>query len=214
MTQAIPQSSSDNSSGPPHGGQAFLEETRIGELSAAAQLLLIGTYLIGTREQTYFIQTDADELRVPFVQSVVGAHDTWKAPDKLESLIGLALQDHGAGPDSSDWRPGTPSRPEDQAALWRDVELTRSPLAGIALLGFSLWSPSEIQRVAAATVLHVFTEGAYPAASQVLYSFLQSTDSIAAQVAAAALKSRFEMPPTDTSTKPQAFGCYRFGWPR
>ena len=172
---------------PPTGGRAFMDASRAGQLSSAAQLLLLGTYLLGSTDQIIAAQPDADDLSVPYVESFDGSLESWKNPDSLESLTRMAMQDHGVPRESLDWRPGIPCRPEEQLALWRDVELTRRALSAVALISLSVWSESEIQRVAASAAVHSLTTGTYAVAVHVLERALASRDPLAAEMAAVAL---------------------------
>ncbi|NYG22451.1 hypothetical protein BJY17_003198 [Agromyces hippuratus] len=182
-----PPPSPDERFAPVFGAAAFEGESPGAIASRAGHFLAMGTAAFGSREQTADVRDDAEALGVPFVVPATDDDLLWSEQSNLDRLTRFALQDHGSS-DARDWSGGAPPRAEDELALWQNVELTHSVPSLLALLNHSRASEHELQRVAAATALRTFSNGALAAADEVLAAATTSTDEHVAAIANTALR--------------------------
>lgn len=171
---------------PVFGRAAFETDSPRGTSSRAGQFLAMGTYAFGTEPQAADVRDDADDLGVPFVTPATNDHALWREQGRLDDLTRFALQDHGAS-DARDWTPRSPTRTDDELALWQEVEYTHSVPPLLALLNYSLGAEHELERVAAAAALSGFSGGGLAAANDVLTGALSSPDEHVAEVARASI---------------------------
>jgi hypothetical protein len=176
---------------PVFGRAAFETDSPRGTSSRAGQFLAMGTYAFGTEPQAADVRDDADDLGVPFVASATDEHAIWRDQDRLDDLTRYALQDHGAS-DPRDWQPGAPTRPDDEVALWQEVEYTHSVPPLLALLNYSLGAEHELERVAAAASLRRFSDARLAVANAVVTDALTSADEHVAEVARASIGAEGE----------------------
>lgn len=172
------------------GVEAFFSTSPSAIASRAAQYLGMTAYAFGGDEVALGVQDDGDALGVPHVLAASEDLDHWTDQSELDRLTDLAIEHHAGNvfTDRDD--------PAIAAALWEELSVTHLPTTLLALLNLRQQSRDELEAVAAAAGLAIFSRGDLEVSAAILEAARESEDDLVRGIAAAILG----FPPVVTET--------------
>lgn len=168
---------------PVPGIDAFRTESPSSIASRAAQYLGMCAYAFGGNEIASGVQDDGDALEVPHVVAATEDLERWADQSELDALTDIALQHH-VGNVSLDEKDLAAA-----AALWEELSATHLPTTLLALLNLRQRSDDELEAVAAAAGLAIFSRGQLEKSISILEAAAQSEDDLVRGIASAILQA-------------------------